>query len=237
MAMATSSPARPRPAPSNYVAATAGGSSRQPITSGLRLRLRVHAGGGGRHDRRWLPRSDGPAERQGDADLSWARSLGPRHRATRPTEPSDRQFSSGSGDGTATARRTPCIRSATSSRCFAGNGPGGLTRGRTLLPINLSKYDWVGGIRNLSGTGHPALDRSHSDDGRPVDDRRDFHQVRQAEVPWRGLRGLRPDRLIPDGRRARPSKVASRRSGSVCWHPAEVQPGPTSRGVRPPRRS
>jgi hypothetical protein len=43
-----------------------------------------------------------------------------------------------------------------SLRMYAGNGPGGFTDYRT-LPISLRRFDWVGGIRHLKGTGHPAL--------------------------------------------------------------------------------
>jgi N-acetylmuramoyl-L-alanine amidase/FG-GAP-like repeat len=65
-----------------------------------------------------------------------------------------RQFGVGrwNGDGSPDT----LIRVGDSLRLYVGNGPGGLTGYRT-LPIDLARYDWVGGIRNLRGQGHPAL--------------------------------------------------------------------------------
>lgn len=39
---------------------------------------------------------------------------------------------------------------------YVGNGPGGFTGSRT-LSLDVSGYDWVGGIGNLRGKSHPAL--------------------------------------------------------------------------------
>ncbi|MGL5826918.1 MAG: FG-GAP-like repeat-containing protein [Nocardioides sp.] len=41
-------------------------------------------------------------------------------------------------------------------RVYVGNGPGGLS-GYRALPITMRRFDWVGGIRNLTGPGHPAI--------------------------------------------------------------------------------
>jgi uncharacterized protein with LGFP repeats len=41
-------------------------------------------------------------------------------------------------------------------KVYLGNGPGGLTGSRT-LSLDISGYDWVGGIGNLRGKAHPGL--------------------------------------------------------------------------------
>ena len=41
-------------------------------------------------------------------------------------------------------------------KMYVGNGPGGLTASRT-LSLDVSDYDWIGGIGNLRGKSHPGL--------------------------------------------------------------------------------
>lgn len=48
------------------------------------------------------------------------------------------------------------VPTARGLRQYVGNGPGGFTGYRDLT-INLSRYDWIGGISNLRGSGHPTL--------------------------------------------------------------------------------
>lgn len=47
-------------------------------------------------------------------------------------------------------------RKGDSLKMYVGNGPGGLTGSRT-LSLDVSRYDWVGGIGNLRGKSHPGL--------------------------------------------------------------------------------
>src|SRR4051794_1229298 len=48
------------------------------------------------------------------------------------------------------------IRSGPRLTLYAGNGPGGLSK-PTRLPVDLSAYDWVIGVSDLTLTGHPDL--------------------------------------------------------------------------------
>ncbi len=67
---------------------------------------------------------------------------------------SSRQFGVGRWDGDGSP--DTLYQVGNTLKMYAGNGPGGLTGGRT-LSIDVSRYNWVGGIRNLRGKGHPAL--------------------------------------------------------------------------------
>ena len=126
------------------------GAARTPASA------RSAARGRRRHDRRRLSRPDGPAARRRDDDLPRPRPARAAGRATSRTARSRRRARSASGRWDDDGAPDTLFRRATRLRSTRGNGPGGLTAARGSRRT-CRRYDWVIGVSDLTGTGHPDL--------------------------------------------------------------------------------
>ncbi len=86
------------------------------------------------------------------------------------------------------------IRKGARLTLYPGNGPGGLSR-PSRLPVDLSPYDWVIGVSDLTRTKHPDL-VVRAEGNRPAL-RPPGHDLGLPgpRLPRPGVRGLRPDGL------------------------------------------